>query len=245
MTTQQTNNEPELTSPREELVDATTLLAPDADGRGTGVVSVGEGAVLHNFDLRPPLLKLSQPTSELGTPGQFRRIDTEEELGELMAVPLRVQATRTKWPPQGFSRDRLPECASYDGVRSISEFTDGRMPRFVDKDCRSCEFYKSAPWMVAEGEEYCQTGYSILLMDIETFEVFGLRLQGTATRVAPTLGAKPHLRKAVIRLWGEKTSSDRGSWYQLKATMVRKLTDEEIAVAESQFDAYGIEFDEN
>lgn len=212
---------------------------PLAD-RKKGVLQMAQGAVFHDYDLRPPFLKLVQGTSSLGTPGALYRTDTEEEFDELLVVPLRVQAIRTNWPAEGFSRDRLPECVSYDGVRSITEFADGREPRFVGQFCASCEFYTTAPWKVPTGQEYCQSGYEVLLMDIDTFDVYGMRLQGTATRVVRMLGAASYLRKSVLRLWGDKVTNDRGSWYQLKAAVVRNTPEEELSVAEQQCQAFGI-----
>ena len=211
-----------------------------------GPVSLAPGAVFHDGDLRPAMVKLIQPTSATGTPGSLYRTDTEEEFPELVVVPLKIQAVRTKWPGDGgFSRDRFPECVSYDGIRSITRFSDGRTPRFVDQPCNTCEFYTTAPWSVSAGEEFCQPGYSVLVMDAESFEVYGMRLHGTSSKVARMLGSPPHLRKTVLRLWGDKVSSDRGTWFQLKATPVRKLTEDELAFAEQQYAAYGIGLDDS
>ena len=210
-----------------------------------GVVTMAEGTVLHDFDLRPAVVKLAQSTSASGTPGTLVRTDTEEEYEELHAVPLRVQATRTKWPETGFSRERLPECSSDDGIRSVIKLPGGTEPRFPNQICAKCEFQTDSPWSVPEGQEYCQPGYKILLMDIESFEVYGMRLNGTSASVARPLGARPNLRKAVMRLWGEKTTTERGSWFKLKAKAVRQLTEDEITEARLQFQAFGIEFDDN
>ena len=83
-----------------------TKLVTRHNGRNTAIVSTGEGVAFHPGDLRPPLLKLVQPTSADGTPGKFRRLDTGEELDELEFTAIRVQPSRIKWPPEGFSRDR-------------------------------------------------------------------------------------------------------------------------------------------
>ena len=172
------------------LSEDTPNLVPSPTGpRGGGPISVGQGAVFHDGDLRPAMVKLIQPTSANGTPGSLYRTDTEEEFPELVVVPLKIQAVRTKWPGVGgFSRDRFPECVSYDGITSITRFSDGRTPRFVGQPCNTCEFYTTAPWSVPTGEEFCQPGYSVLVMDAESFEVYGMRLHGTANRVARMLG---------------------------------------------------------
>ncbi len=49
----------------------------------------------------------------------------------------------------------------------------------------------------------------------------------------------------VMRLWGEKTTTERGSWFKLKAKAVRQLTEDEITEARLQFQTFGIEFDDN
>jgi hypothetical protein len=74
-------------------------------------------------------MKLAQPTSAVGSPGQFYSRDTGEEYPELSLVPIKIQATRTLWP-EGFGRDRLPECASMDGIQAIETFSDGSRPLY-------------------------------------------------------------------------------------------------------------------
>ena len=235
---------PEKEQHQVEMAPMPTSPAVGLPSKREGVATVADGVVLHQHDRRPPVFKLVQPTSSLGTPGKFRRADTEEEYDDLLAVPLRVQATRTKWG-SGFSRDRLPECASDDGIESVTEFRDGRTPLFVARKCSSCGFFTTVPWMMKQGEEICQPGYSVLLMDLETSEVYGMRLLGTAAKLSRIFGAKSHLRRAVLKLWGEKASTEKGSWYQLKASVSRQLTSDELELTEEMYGLFGVEFDES
>lgn len=213
--------------------------------RSTGpVTATAEGVVFHSFDLRPPLLKISQPTSEWDQKGVFIRLDTEEIIDSLEIVPLRIQATRTKWPSGAYSSDRRIECASQDGITAVESLTEDRIPLFPGATCENCEFYIKAPWLAAEGDEICLPGYSILLMDVQTYEVYGMRLQGTACQIARKLGAKGHLRKSVLRLYPDKVTSSRGTWYKPKADVIRKLGEDELEVVEGQYQEYGIDFEE-
>ena len=227
----------------DRLAQGDNNLVTRHNGRGTAIVSTGEGVAFHPGDLRPPLLKLVQPTSADGTPGKFRRLDTDEEFDELTVTAIRVQPSRIKWPADGFSRDRVPECLSRDGVHAVTSFSDGSAPRFPGAPCQDCKFFTVAPWRAAEGEEICLPGYDVTLMDTETHEVYGLRLQGTAAKVARVLGAKTHFRKAQIRLWGEKVVGDRGTWYQLRARAESLLPEAANAQAEMAAEEYG-DFDD-
>jgi hypothetical protein len=223
----------------ERLAHGNTQFADRRNGRSTTIVTTGEGVAFHPGDLRPPLLKLVQPTSADGTAGKFRRLDTDEELDDLRVTAIRVQPSRIKWPADGFSRDRVPECLSRDGIHAVTSFSDGSMPLFPGATCQECKFFTVAPWRATEGAEMCLPGYDITLMDTETYEVFGLRLQGTAAKVARVLGAKTHFRKAQVRLWGEKVVVDRGTWYQLRARAEGLLSDEAKAQAEMAAEEYG------
>ena len=121
--------------------------------RSSTVITIGEGVAFHPGDVRPPLLRMVQNGSADGTPGKFRKLDTEEELDDLRVTAIRVQPIRTKWPAGGFARDRVPECRSHDGVRAVARFSDDTVPRFPGRLCAECEFFTSAPWRAAEGEE--------------------------------------------------------------------------------------------
>ena len=106
-----------------------------------------------------------------------------------------------------------------------------------------CEFYTNKPWLTKE-QEMCDPGYLILLMDVESYEVMGMRLTGTNTQIARVLGAKSHLRKAVMKLTSEKVTTDSGSWYKIKASAQRKLDEGEIEIAEGQYYSFGVDIEE-
>ena len=228
----------------EQPVTTPAPVEPQETRIASPVVEATEGAVFHDFDMRPPLLKLGQNTSSDIEPGMFWRADTEEQVAELYLVPLRIQAVRTKWATGQFSRDRRPECASDNGLTAVLSFDEGeREPLFPGQSCVSCPFYIKAPWLAGD-QEYCEPGYKILLFDPETFEVLGMRLTGTNTQIARVLGAKKHLRGAVMKMWAEKVTSDKGSWYKIKVSANRLLDDGEKEIAEGQFQSYGLDIEE-
>ena len=71
--------------------------------------------------------------------------------------------------------------------------------------------------------------YRVLLMDAESFELYMMRLHGTATRLGRRLGAKGVLRGQVLELWTKVVESKEGSYYLPFATTVRKLApDDEL-----------------
>jgi hypothetical protein len=172
-------------------------------------------------------MKLAQPTSAGGSPGKFYSVDTEEEYDDLRIVPVKVQAIRTLWPEAGFSRDRLPECASLDGVRAVERFSDDTVPLFSGRACVECLFYVSKPWLAAPGTRVCSPGYDIYGLSLDSYEVVTLRLHGTSTRVARVLARPGVFGLQVVRLYSRRQTSDRGSWYQMFGQPVGEITPEQ------------------
>ena len=90
-------------TPDEQAFDMELGLAV-AEKEQSGVRVVGDNVVLHDDGTPITRMKLAQATSAEGAPGSFYSTDTLEEYEDLHLVPIRVQAIRTFWPAEGFSR---------------------------------------------------------------------------------------------------------------------------------------------
>lgn len=196
--------------------------------RESSVRQVNAQISLHASDRPVIRMKLVQNTSSEGTPGYFIATDTLEEFPELYLVPMSVRPVRTLWPKDGFSRDRGPECASFDGEKAVESFSDGSRPLFPGAECIACQFYVTKPWMVPTGEQYCQPGYDVFGLSLDTAEVVGLRLQGTSAKIARVFARPGVWCQQIVRLYSVKKTSDRGSWWQLLAQPVGQVSPEEI-----------------
>src|SRR5918996_3247730 len=193
------------------------------------VRSVNPQVVLHEGEMPLTRMKLSQPTSADGTPGCFYSTDTLEEYDELDLVPIRVQAIRTLWPVNGFSRERQPECSSADAVHAVERFSDGSTPLFPGAPCALCQFHTQKPWLAKPGERICQPGYDVYGLSLETYEVVALRLQGTSAKIARLLARPGVFGRQIVKLFAKKQTSDRGTWYQMFGQPLGLVTDEQIA----------------
>jgi hypothetical protein len=187
---------------------------------------INSNAALHGGDSPVTYLKLAQGTSSEGTPGMFISSSTSEEHDEVRMVPIKIQPVRTLWPKE-FSRDRNPDCASDDGVFAVTSFFDGSSPAFPGAPCSRCEFFVPKPWMAEPGQRLCQAGYIVYGLSLDTFEVVSLRLQGTSTKIARLLARPGVFGRQVVRLYSQKKTSDRGSWYQMMAEACGPVTTEE------------------
>lgn len=198
-----------------------------------GVVQIDEGADAHDFDISPPILVLTQPTSQRGSgPGLFLRKDTEEESATLEIVSLRVKATRTKWPEGGYRSDNKPECQSWDGV------TGNKGSRYEGQSCLACPHYIRLPWEAPEGADVCKPDYIVLLMDAETYDLYVMRLAGTAARLARALRAKGNLRTTHLHLYSVKQQNERGTWYEPRVKVVDRLSEADRAMAVLQYEPF-------
>jgi len=215
-------------------------------GRGEGIVEIDEGARIRNEDLSLPILRIVQPTSVEGTEGTFYRGDTMETLETLDVVPLALQPVRTKFPAGKFSRSAKPECWSDDDVRPSTRgrrndegetefplYSPGGEPV---QNCATCPERVSFGGGENREQGKCLPSYMAAFMDAETFETYLLRLQSFNTRLAKMFVAKPHLRKAIIRLWLEEQTNDSGSYYTMKASAQRKCSEDQLEIVQGAFD---------
>lgn len=191
------------------------LVKRDTEGRS--IVNVGEGAALHPQDLQPPVLRLGQAQSEGIQAGFIQRSDTQEEFKYLDIVPLIVSPSRLKWAPGPFSRDRLPECWSDDGVTGSIRPLGELRAAYAGELCRNCVNYTERPWEEKSQDGWCSPGYNVLLVDAESFDTYLVRLNGTSAKIARLLAQKGIFQRAIVRLFLEHMSTATGSWYQLKA----------------------------
>jgi hypothetical protein len=192
------------------------------------VRNVNPQVVLHEGETPVTRLKLAQPTSADGSPGNFYSTDTLEEFDELDLVPIRVQAIRTLWPVNGFSRERHPECSSANAVNAVERFSDGSTPLFPGAPCARCQFYTQKPWLAKPGERICQPGYDVFGLSLDTYEVIALRLQGTSAKIARLLARPGVFGRQIVRLFAKKQTSDRGTWFQLFGQPLGLVTDQQI-----------------
>ena len=204
----------------------------------TGVVSVGAGAELHSGDLQPPVIVLGQAQSQGVTAGMFKRLDTAEEFEALDVVPLIVRPSRVKWAMGGFSRDALPECWSDDGRVGSARLVAGKPAAYVGRACMDCPHYTAEPWAVDGNAGWCMSGYNVLLVDAQSYDVYILRLRGTATKLARYFAAKGIFQKTAVRLYAEHVEAARGSWYQMKAKAVRVLDEADRSLVQSLLPDY-------
>jgi hypothetical protein len=174
----------------------------------------------------------------LGTAGTFVAPDTLEEFSEVVVVPVRVMPTRTLWPEGGFSRDSGPECSSRDGISAVLELPDGTIPLFPGQFCSQCEFFASARWQLLEGQRWCEPGYDVILLNLETLELLGFRLRGTARKIAPVLAAPKVFGKQLVRLASQKVTKDYGSWYQMTAVPLGPVTEQQAGEVEEMLKAF-------
>ena len=214
-------------TPEKQAFDMELGLAV-AEKEQSGVRLVGDNVVLHDDGTPITRMKLAQATSAEGAPGSFYSTDTLEEYEDLHLVPIRVQAIRTFWPAEGFSRDRQPECASLDGVNAVDSFSDGSKPLFPGQPCVTCKFYTQKPWMVEQGERACNPGYDVYGLSLDTYEVVALRLQGTSAKIARLLARPGVFGRQLVRLFAQKKTADQGTWFQMFGQPVGQITEEQI-----------------
>jgi hypothetical protein len=213
----------------QESEQTQALAVPQTGGTGS-IINQGDGRAFHRGDANISWVKLIQKTSDhLGTPGHFFFSDTEMVLDEIHAIPLVIQPTRVKWPTGGYSKNQTPECASRDGVRPVDNFPDGSLPMMTGVQCVDCPYYTTAPWKAEAGAEICLPGYTIYLLHAEDSfdQILGIRLSGTAVKLAKVLGRDVLFRNQVCRLIGGRKENARGSWFGIEAVGMGYLTDEQ------------------
>jgi hypothetical protein len=74
----------------------------------------------------------------------------------------------------------------------------------------------------------CQAGYVITGFSVATLEMVGLRLFGTAAKVARVMGRPTVFQQRPVRLYAVRKTSDTGSWHQLMAEVEDPLTPEQM-----------------
>jgi hypothetical protein len=197
--------------------------------------------VLHSNDRPISWVKLGQATSASGSPGRFLFTSSGEEVDELLLIPAKIQAVRTLWPEGGFNRGRRPECASEDGVFAVSSFSDGVLPLFPGQPCSRCPCFAPRP-RSGDGtnQRICQAGYVVHGFSVSTLEMVGLRLSGTATRVARVMSRPSVFQQKPVRLFSERQASDQGSWHQLMIEEAKPLTPEQMRIVQELLAEEGI-----
>lgn len=202
------------------------------------VQHVADGASLHSQDIQPSILVLGQAQSEGVTSGRFQRTDTQEEFETVQVVPLVVRPSRLKWPAGKFTRDMQPECWSDDGLVGSSRPIKDRLALFPGGECNACSYFTAEPWNVDKDQGWCLPGYNVLLMDASTYEVYLMRLRGSAAKVARMMVAKGIFQKAVVELSSALTQAATGTWYQLKARTLRRLGEDDLSLIGGMYRDY-------
>jgi hypothetical protein len=210
------------------------------DDHALSVHQINPDLVLHAGDRPINWVKLGQATSAQGTPGKFFFQETNEEVDELYLIPATIQANRSLWPEGGFSRGRRPDCASEDGVYAVTHFPTGEIPLFPGAPCSQCQYFVPKPWMAPPGTRICQAGYVVTGFSVATLEMVGMRLSGTATKVARVMARPGVFQQRPVRLYAEKKTSDSGSWFQLLATVADPLTPEQMESIKSLLTGEGL-----
>ncbi len=206
-------------------------LAPRGEDQMAIPIAPPEYSDMHPGDVLPPFINIVQGTSEKGTPGKFRRADTEEEYESLNVVPLRVQKNRTYWGPGAFSRDRSPECFSLDGNYGAMVNGDGEPTAYPGQDCMTCPMRTDSPW---RDKDMCKGGYMVYLFNVETFETYGMRLTGAATPRARKFNAGSILQRTILKLTTARKTNEYGTWYELIDEVGRIVTPAEHEVVEAE-----------
>jgi hypothetical protein len=102
-----------------------------------------------------------------------------------------------------------------------------REPLFPGRACIKCEFFVAQKWQAEPGQRVCEPGYVIRGVSVSTFEEIGMRLHGTANRIAPILNRPGVFHTRPVKLSSEWVVRDFGSWFQLKAEPQPPLTQEQ------------------
>lgn len=228
------------------------MLARTDEMKEAGLIQTSdEAAVLHDFDVRPPVLVLAQANNSDKYPntGEIYRIDTGESFAELRVIPFMVQPTRSKLPAGPYQKDRRPECISLDGVRplpvlpfsgeaslwyaksakEIKGLTGGNVDKAEHMTCATCPFKAADPYSTPRDQGYCFAEYAAMLMDIETGEGYVTTLRSTNTRIGRVLGNRANYRKRIVTLSSEHVKGDKGNYYRLVAHADREDAPEDLS----------------
>lgn len=202
------------------------------------VVEMDEGSAIHEHDLLLPwvLLGQAQTQAEGAEAGKFFRRDTGELMDELVVVPLATKPTRTKFPPGPFSRDRAPECWSFDGLTAETRpRNDGSMAINAGRACAEC----SERWSPRVGgsppDGACVPGYVMLLLDLVRETPIIMGVSGSQAKLGRIMGARGVPGKKVITVKPVHTSDARGAWWVARAVAFRNATPEETEMARGSY----------
>ncbi|MDP2659529.1 MAG: hypothetical protein Q8R28_02205 [Dehalococcoidia bacterium] len=208
----------------------------EAPNQAVGPVrQVSEDVTLHDHDLLPPILRLSQSQSSKGEPGKFYRTDTDDIVDPVDVVPLTVRAGRTKWPDGEFNRESRPECWSVDGLHPAKN-TVGEGQGIVN--CSACPFYTAVPWEASRSRGDCIADYRVVLMDISDYQLYLMQLSGTAAKMARLLGNQGIIKRAVVHLSAAKVESKSGIYFQMSGKTVRRLDEAELDLVAANAQAF-------
>lgn len=202
----------------------------------TAVVKAGQQAVavsaptalgnagdsVHDYALRPPILKLVQAQSADGTPGNYRRTDNGEEFESIDVIPLHIKATRLKYPGGEYSRDRKPMCWSNDGLHGAPGSS------FDGQDCLTCQFRLNTIWDAEPNTEMCLPTHAVIFLDAYSFEPLLFQINNKSTaRIAPIVRA--NLRKARMSLFIEDVKGNTGRFFAPRMKTIEKLDEDDMA----------------
>jgi hypothetical protein len=197
----------------------------------SAIIRTAPGAALHAGGRPVTEVKLGQPTSAVGEPGQFYVRKTGEILGpELLVVPVKLQPTRTLWQSGGFQRGVGPECASADGEHAVLEFYSGDKPLYPGRRCVECPYYSESGWEPGPDGRACRAGYDCYAISLATYEIILYKLGGTAVYVANTLARPDVFGRRVVKLFSKKQVSQQGSWYQVFGQPLAEVNPEQAVV---------------
>lgn len=195
-----------------------------------------------NSAIQIPRLIIGQPDNKSNMPaGVFVNNLTNETYNDLNVVLLKFNRSRTLWPPGDPQPNDQPVCRSTNAILSDKEFMGRLCPRCDDehdtcvdeKDnaiCRHAKFTK-------EGPPQCRLNYHLLLITVETADVFILTLSGKG--ISPTnklisgfkvKGRPPYSAKFNVSL------INKGRYYMIQYTSFKWLeTPEELQKIFNQF----------
>ncbi len=192
--------------------------------REHGLVSPVDGVVLHDTEVRLPVLTLAQANSQTGSPGKLVKLDTGEEFDGLKVVPIMIQAIRQRWPEGKQPMDGPSTCMSINGHTPVlimpngddsdSQNIDG--DGLVVADCETCPFFAKSAFANDADAGFCSPEYVAVIM-LDTGEPVLIRLRRTSLRLATAWGNASMFRQRVFDLWVEsKVSSGGFPYYNLK-----------------------------
>ena len=221
----------------EEKQETGIATIPSRPTEGVPVWSPKEGAVLHDHEVNPPLLVLAQAQSRIGTPGKYHSGEGTEERDVVRLVPLRTQGVRTYWGPGAFQRDRKPLCFTLDSFKGAEALPDGTATAFPGQVCTQCEKRATAPATQRAAAGWCVPEHIAVVMDIDTYDVFIMRLRGASAKWGKLWGYT--LRERLYEMGSREVEGPSGKYWAMWNVSRRPLEPDEVSMAEELFRAFG------